>query len=209
MEDSITTIQYTPGQIRDAVLDIKTIKDLAKLLEYDTEHLESIRSDIDRFRKYIKFKIPKKGGGERTILAPIKEIKNLQEQLHRLLQHVYRVKPSVHGFTNGRSIVTNAAAHKGKRYVFNLDLQDFFSTITRQRVQGMFAGKPYFLPDRIARFLANICCFKGKLPQGAPTSPIISNMLCAQLDSQLQRLAQRNKCYYTRYADDIAKLFRL
>ncbi len=67
----------------------------------------------------------------------------------------------------------------------------------------MFMGKPYNLPQSVATVLAHLCCFKGTLPQGAPTSPVVSNMICAQMDSQLQELARNNRSTYTRYADDI------
>lgn len=67
----------------------------------------------------------------------------------------------------------------------------------------MFMGKPYRLPDAVATVLAQICCFDNQLPQGAPTSPIISNMICAKMDSELQDLAWATRCFYTRYADDI------
>jgi len=93
--------------------------------------------------------------------------------------------------------------HIKQRYVFNVDLKDFFPTINFGRVRGMFMGFPYKLPKNVATVLAQICCFNNQLPQGAPTSPIVSNMICAHLDSDLQRLAKTNKSNYTRYADDI------
>jgi len=109
----------------------------------------------------------------------------------------------VRGFTFGECIVSNARDHVGKRYVLNVDLKDFFPSIHFGRVRGMFMSYPYSLNDKVATVLAQICSLKTELPQGAPTSPIISNMICAKLDSQLIQLARKNGCYYTRYADDL------
>lgn len=153
--------------------------------------------------QYKIFTIPKKRGGTREIKAPITALKIMQRKLSQVLYSVYNSKPSVHGFAPGRSIVTNAEVHSKKRFVLNLDLKDFFPSINFGRVRGMFLGKPYFLNEEVATTLAQICCHQNQLPQGAPTSPVISNMLCAQLDSKLQQLAKVCKCTYTRYADDI------
>ena len=99
--------------------------------------------------------------------------------------------------------MTNATKHIGKKYVFNIDLKDFFPTINFGRVRGMFMGKPYNLPQKVSTVLAHLCCHDRELPQGAPTSPIISNTICGKLDSQLQQLASKYRCTYSRYADDM------
>ncbi|WP_416665901.1 reverse transcriptase domain-containing protein [Egbenema bharatensis] len=153
--------------------------------------------------QYTSFDIPKKNGGSRTILAPSSTLKILQRKLSQVLYCVYRVKPSVHGYAPQKNIVTNAHVHSNKRYVLNLDLKNFFGSINFGRVRGMFMAKPYNLNAEVATVLAQICCHNNQLPQGAPTSPIVSNMLCAKLDSQLQQLAKKYSCTYTRYADDI------
>jgi len=93
--------------------------------------------------------------------------------------------------------------HLGSELVLNFDLEEFFPTIHFGRVKGLFSKKPYSLPDQVALTLAQICCDNGVLPAGAPTSPIVANMLCAQMDAQLKHLARTFGCMYTRYADDI------
>ena len=85
----------------------------------------------------------------------------------------------------------------------NLDLQDFFPSINFGRVRGLLMANPYQCTEEVATVLAQICCYDNQLPQGSPSSPIISNMICAKLDSQLQSLAKKYQCIYTRYADDI------
>ena len=154
-------------------------------------------------KHYTTFYILKKNGEKRRIDAPTTNVKILQQKLNQVLQCVYIPKPSVHGFAIGKNVRSNAKANLGKRWVFNIDLKDFFPSINFGRVRGMFMGKPYYLPQNVSTVLANLCCFQGYLPQGAPTSPVISNMICAQMDSQLQQLAKINRSTYTRYADDI------
>ena len=99
--------------------------------------------------------------------------------------------------------MSNAKKHTAQKFVLNLDLLDFFPSINFGRVRGMFMATPYNLNEKVSTVLAQICCFNNELPQGAPTSPIVSNMICAKMDSQLRILAQLSRCNYTRYADDI------
>lgn len=153
--------------------------------------------------RYSIFSIRKKGGGSRQISAPDKNFRIVQAKLAQVLQAIYRPRPSTHGFTLRRSIVTNATPHTQSRHVFNVDLKDFFPSINFGRVRGMFIAEPYNVPHPAATVLAQICTHNNGLPQGAPTSPLISNMICSRLDSQLKKLAATHYCRYSRYADDI------
>lgn len=152
---------------------------------------------------YESFKMAKKNGSHRTIEVPKPEIKLLQQSLNTILRGIYEPKASVHGFTIKKNIISNAQNHCGKKYVFNIDLADFFHSITQQRIRGVFMKPPYSLPSKVATAISHLCCYNDRLPQGAPTSPIISNIVCAKLDSGLRLLAKENNCFYTRYADDI------
>ena len=153
--------------------------------------------------RYVEFKIPKRRGGERTILAPASALKLIQEKLSELLYELYNPREAVYGFVFNKGIKANALKHRGHRMVLNVDLTDFFPSINFGRVRGMFKAKPYLFPDNVATVLAQICCFNNQLPIGAPTSPVVSNMVCARLDSELRRLANATHCTYTRYVDDI------
>ncbi len=190
-------------QFQELFWTLKRPEDIADMLEVSYRDLNYWIYRTPEPRRYSAFLVPKKSGGSRRIDIPNTNIKILQKKLNQVLRSVYRTKPSVHGFVVGKSVRSNAQQHVGKRWVFNIDLQDFFPSINFGRVRGMFMGKPYHLPEKVATVLAHLCCFQGHLPQGAPTSPVISNMICAQMDSQLQQLAQRNGSIYTRYADDI------
>ncbi len=192
---------------RDEILDrFDTLygrEDVADLLEISDSHLVHILFRSVSRRAYRFFSIPKKSGGTRLIAAPPPSLQILQSKLNYVFQEVYRRKRAAHGFVRSRSVLTNAIPHLGKRWVLNVDLMDFFPSINFGRVRGMFMGKPYQVGPSAASVLARICCNDNSLPQGAPTSPMVSNMVCARLDGELQRLARDHRCSYTRYADDI------
>lgn len=109
----------------------------------------------------------------------------------------------MNGFVTGRDIRRNASFHVGRRYVLNIDLEDFFGSINFGRVYGLLTKAPYKIHPIIAAAIAKACTLDNYLPQGAPSSPILSNLICAKMDSELARLADANRCTYTRYADDI------
>lgn len=151
---------------------------------------------------YTAFAVSKKSGTPRLITAPDNRLKMLQRKLAALLDQLYRARNPVHGFVPGRSIKSNAAAHMNRRHVVNLDLQDFFPTITENRVRGVL--RSLGVGSRVSEIIARLCCYNGHLPQGAPTSPVLSNMICYRLDSELLQIAKAARAIYTRYADDIS-----
>ncbi len=192
-----------PDTLREAFLALKSPRDVAALLEVPYSLLVYIIYKTDKLSRYHLFTIPKRSGDVRTIMSPNRSLKTLQAKLNSVLVTVYKPKPAAHGFVKERSVVTNAKPHCGRRLLLNVDLENFFPTINFGRVRGMFMAKPYALPAPVATVLAQLCCHDNQLPQGAPTSPIVSNMICSRLDTQLQVLAQFHRCAYTRYADDI------
>lgn len=153
------------------------------------------------WRMYHRFEIHKARAKTRIISAPNERLKYLQRRIAPLLDRLYRVRNPVHGFVAGKSVKTNASAHLHKRFILNIDLKDFFPSITEKRVVGVLESLG--LDNRVARILARICCHNALLPQGAPTSPVLSNMICFRLDKELLALAKATRCIYTRYADDI------
>jgi RNA-directed DNA polymerase len=110
---------------------------------------------------------------------------------------------AAHGFVMQRSIVSNAKSHLKSAFVLNVDLKDFFPTISFRRVRGMLIAPPFGLTPLAATCIARIACHKGQLPMGSPCSPVISNALCRRLDQQMKELCKSLRCWYTRYADDI------
>jgi len=168
---------------------------------------------------YHRYSIPKKTGGVRAISAPKPSLAKVQRWILQNLLDRLAAGPHAHGFVVGRSIVTNATPHVGKRVVVNLDLKDFFPTVTFPRVKGLFKKLGY--SESVAACIALLCTepprvpvvLDGKtyrvavgarvLPQGACTSPAITNLLCTRLDRRIAALAKKLGFTYTRYADDL------
>jgi len=162
--------------------------------------------------RYTHFSIPKKSGGVRRISAPTKGLKNLLYYVNILLKTIYRPSEYATGFCEGRNVVNNAVRHLGQNYIFNTDILDFFPSIPQKRVWKRLQLPPFNFPQPIANVVAGLCCIKEKkedgsfeyiLPQGAPTSPLITNAICDKLDRRLAGVARRFGLHYSRYADDI------
>jgi hypothetical protein len=173
---------------------------------------------------YKEFSIRKKSGGTRKIHAPVKGLKPIQKALKLILQCVFTPHQAAIGFVPEKSIVDNARVHRGMNYVYNLDLKDFFPSVDMKRVAACLRIPPFNVVDTndapLAFLIANLCCTpieverkngKGEwekkvlnvLPQGAPTSPTVTNIICQRLDRKLAGLARKYGAQYTRYADDI------
>ncbi len=146
--------------------------------------------------------IPKRRGGTRTLLVPERRLKFLQRKTLVLLEKLYSPRAPAHGFIKKRGALTNANAHQTRRYLLNLDLRDYFGAITRRRVLGML--KALGLEEEVAIAVCSLCVTRNQLPQGAPTSPILSNMVDYRLDRDLINFARQHWLRYTRYADDIS-----
>ncbi|MEZ4472564.1 MAG: reverse transcriptase family protein [bacterium] len=168
---------------------------------------------------YRRFEIRKRSGGMRAIWAPLPRLKAAQRWILREIAEHLPVHGAAHGFVPGRSILTNAQAHTGSKLILNVDLKDFFPSVTWRRVKGLFRKAGY--REQVATLLALLCTeapreiveHEGEklfialgprcLPQGAPTSPALTNALCMRLDRRLDGLARSLGWRYTRYADDL------
>ena len=158
----------------------------------------------NRQRAYHQFELPKRRGGTRTITVPDRTLKWLQRSLLQVLTHLFPRHKCAVGFERGESVVSHARKHSGKKWVYVVDIQDFFPSITRNRIYGMLRAKPFEASEHVARYLANLVTYEGALPQGAPTSPILANLLCHRMDARLFKWARQRGYEYTRYADDLA-----
>lgn len=208
---------------------IKDDKELAKALEIEYKQLRFLtyHRDVTTTDHYHRYTIPKKSGGTRNIAAPKPILKKAQRKILELILEQIPVSEYAHGFLKGKSIVSGADAHiKQPELLINIDLENFFPTITFERVRDLFYSFGY--SGYISSLLAMICTYcertpieiKGQikyvktseriLPQGAPTSPMITNILCEDLDEELSECLDDEYDYkytYTRYADDISFSF--
>lgn len=150
---------------------------------------------------FTQFSIPKRSGGIRQILAPARELKRLQRQILRRILGRLRAHPNATGFERKLSIVSNAQMHVKKRVVIRLDLKDFFTCTTASRVEAYFRSIGW--NAEAARLLTKLVTHDGALPQGAPTSPRLSNLVNIQLDARLAAMAGAFEANYSRYADDL------
>ena len=202
---------------------IETDKELAEFLQIDYNTLRYLvyHRDVVTFDNYYRFDIPKKSGKTRHIAAPKTQLKTAQKQiLEEILQKV-EVSDLSHGFIKSRSVLTSAKAHNtSPDLLINIDLENFFPTITFERVRGVYQSFGY--SGYIASLLAMICTYcermpleiKGEikyiktsdriLPQGSPASPMITNVICKTLDKRINGLCKKLGITYTRYADDMS-----
>ena len=188
----------------------RDIYDLADLLDIPAKVLTYILYVVPNAQKYTEHCLSKKNGGTRKIHAPMPRLKDLQSRLAEVLYDCQDELDKAHGprrsfgFEKSFSIIDNANCHKRKRWVFNVDLEEFFPSINFGRVITFFKkNKNFALESKIAAYVAQIACYENHLPQGAPSSPVISNLICGSLDYRLAKLAVKHRCDYSRYADDI------
>ncbi|MET0650065.1 MAG: reverse transcriptase family protein [Pyrinomonadaceae bacterium] len=161
-----------------------------------------LRALVPRYRS---FAIRKRSGGQRIIEEPEGDLKRVQRLILRRLLGRLRAHPAAHGFERGRSIVTAALPHARRTIVLRLDVQDFFLSTTAKRIQSYFRRIGW--GSEAAGLLTRLCTHRGGLPQGAPTSPRLSNLVNFRLDARLAALARAHGASFTRYADDMTFSF--
>lgn len=192
-----------------AFCNIRSARDISQLLRVDYRQLMLLIKQP----RYKTFTVPKKDGGERLIENPTPLLKKVQSQLNRYLQAIYYFEKSnaSYGFIVGvlndddrRNILTNARKHVNRLWLLNVDLKDFFHFVTLEQVAAVFQGAPFSFKGDLPDLLAQLTTFQGRLPMGAPTSPVLSNLACRNLDETLMTFAQAQGWVYTRYADDLS-----
>lgn len=177
----------------------KSLEELRKLMGIKKDYFYTIIFSTDKH--YRDISIPKKRGGERVISVPFIGLKGMQRWILDNVLYKIPVDECATGFVPIKSILHNAAPHIRKSYILKMDIKDFFPSINFARVWEVFFELGY--DKSVSTALAKLCTYKEKLPQGAPTSPYLANIICRNLDEIISSFCQKNNLTYTRYADDI------
>lgn len=220
-EERLRSLELLPSERSPQLPILGTAEEIANAMDITIGELRflAFNRPTRNISHYIRFKIPKKTGGERLISAPMPRLKKAQYWiLHNILE-LLAVHETAHGFRRNRSIVSNAQPHVGQDVVINIDLKDFFPSVSYRRVKGLFRSFGY--SEAAATIFGLLCTeaetetveLDGKtyfvdfterhLPQGSPASPAITNILCRRLDNRLHKMANNLGFTYTRYADDL------
>ncbi len=179
--------------------DIDTIEQLSR--ELSISEFELLRFVYRSGDFYRRFKRRKSNGDFRVIHAPDDSLKNVQRAINRRFLSQIPLPNECTGFRPGKSILSNTLPHCGRRFVFNIDIEDFFATIPSERVLALFLRLGFSFP--VACVLTELTTFMGSLPQGAPSSPYLANLICYSLDTEMADYCRSKGWNYTRYCDDI------
>jgi len=162
--------------------------------------LYSVSNHIEKHYEYLE--IPKKDGNKRKLLAPDFLLKQIQKNI---LNHIIKglsISKYATAYYKGSDIVKNAEVHLRKPIILKLDMKNFFDTITFEHVKSFVFKEEYF-PEGVATILTKLCTYQNHLPQGAPTSPTISNIILKEFDDEVGNFCIENNITYTRYCDDM------
>ena len=172
----------------------------AALVGMETTELGGMMSHLEE-KYYRKAEIEKRNGGTRELLIPAMRLRLVQRWILKNILYNIQISDYAMGFRKKHSIATNAEPHIGKKCIVNMDLKDFFPSITQRQVFQVFYYYGYTIG--VSYLLSRLCTYEGIVPQGAPTSPYLSNIICLKLDKRLSKLAEKYEADYTRYADDM------
>lgn len=180
---------------------------LAMYFKRSSEVLKGVVANVERH--YNEYKIRKKAGGDRPIEAPDYLLKDIQRWIYiNILCKDTSINDCVHGFIpksmnkdKVRGVLTNAAPHAGHDWLINIDLKNFFHTVKLDKVKDYFSSLGY--ENEVVKTLTALCTYKSRLPQGAPTSPMLSNIIASTMDVMMLKYCNKRGIVYTRYADDL------
>lgn len=174
-------------------------KHLCQLVGYRQEYVYAVSNAQEHF--YRRYSIPKKNGGSREISEPLPSLKEIQRWILDNILEKVKISVYAKAYVKGKSIRENARFHKKQKILLSLDIEKFFDNIKSERVYHVFRDLGY--AENVVVMLTNLCCLDGCLPQGAPTSPALSNIILTGFDDQIGNYIKDKKIRYTRYADDM------
>ena len=182
---------------------IHTPKHLAYVLKVEQQEISSIIANIDAFYDEWEInKINRQGKVKKRVLNPsLRRLKEIQKRIQKNILCKLEIPDYAFGAVKGRDNVMNARKHQGKKFIFTTDLRDFFPSITNRKVFEMFLS--FDFSPTVARLLTKLTTYKGKLPQGVPTSSTISNLVFIRTGKKLARFAKDNRITFTTFIDDL------
>lgn len=210
--------EYTKAHFENKLRHLRDAQELAAMLnelkspwyysDFRGKQLSFLADTNNVQRRCKTFRLRKKHGGYREITAPKGALRGILQALNLVLQTYDKPTPWAYGFVCGRSVVDNARPHVGKRYILNLDLKDFFPTITRQQVAEYLTAEPFGFSSLAAKLVSGLATVRTKnneevLAQGFATSPTLSNFICREMDKEIASIATAQGITFTRYADDL------
>ena len=210
--------EYTKADFENKLRHLSDAQELAAMLnelklawyypDFRSKQLSFLADTNNVNRRCKTFLLRKKHGGYREITAPKGALHDILHALNIVLQTYDEPTPWAFGFVCGRSVVDNARPHVGKRYILNLDLKDFFPTITRQQVADCLTAEPFGFSSLAAKLISGLATVRTKnneevLAQGFATSPTLSNFICREMDKEIASIATAQGITFTRYADDL------
>jgi len=173
---------------------------LALLVGYKLQYLIKASNSPQLF--YRTFTIPKKSAGTREIAEPLPSLKEIQKWILKKILNNCAFSNYAKAYISKTSIRDNARFHRGQEKVLSIDIKDFFGSIKYRKVYDVFRRLGYNKP--VSTMLANLCCLDESLPQGAPTSPALSNLVAINIDKRIAGFSKKHVFRYTRYSDDLA-----
>lgn len=199
-EDIEAAVKYADNLLTLGFPVIFDTSHFALLVGRENKEIDAMVNVTDS-NYYHQVHIPKKSGGIRSLDIPAINLKLIQKWILNNILYNINVSKYANGFCKNRSIITNAKQHLHKECVINMDIKDFFPSISQKQIFRVFYYYGYTV--ELSYLFSKLCTYNGYLPQGAPTSPYLSNIVCLKLDKRLSGLAKKYNADYTRYADDI------
>lgn len=210
-QDYITQcLRYAKKLFSNNVPVIYNVQHLSLLTGYNTQYIIRATKDTKAASRYSSngksfyrgFIIPKKNGQKRVIYEPLPSLKDIQSWILTNILNNVEVSPFAKAYKQGVSISENLRFHKGQKKVLTIDICNFFPSINQLSIQKIFRDLGY--SPNLSKVLSKLCCRDNSLPQGAPTSPILSNIYLKSIDDKVSAYCVKNKIRYTRYADDLS-----
>lgn len=196
-------LMYAEILISNNVPIIYNLTHLSKLVGIEKNYIVQAAVTSKHSPAYYRYyNVKKKNGqGYREIMEPLPNLKQIQYWILKNILETQSPSPYAKAYIKKRGVKHNVRFHVGQKKVFSLDIKDFFPTIKFFSIKSIFTDLGY--SDYISNYLAKLCCLQDKLPQGAPTSPYISNLVLSEIDGKISSYCRENSIRYTRYADDM------